>query len=72
MKGKPTYLVLVDINGTPFFKPYYRGTFDSAGIRSLSWTAPAGLTGNVITFKSLGLAPNGKTALSNPETITFQ
>ena len=72
MPGGMVFLLLVDFNGTHFCKLYFPGTFDGAGIRSLSGTVPAGLSGNVITFKSAGIAPNRKGVLSNPETITFQ
>ncbi len=73
--GQPLGLALlgvVDINGTPLFLTLAFGTFDASGLWSLGGTVPPGLSGNVVTFQSLGFAPTGKQALTNREAVTFQ
>ncbi len=65
-------LAVVDINGTPLFLTVAFGTFDASGLWSLGGTVPPGLSGNVVTFQSLGFPPTGKLALTNREAVTFQ
>ena len=65
-------LVATGLNGTPLVLPLVPGTFDAAGVWLFSATVPSGLAGNVVDFTSLGIAPTGKAALSNPVVVAFQ
>jgi hypothetical protein len=74
-RGAPSaasLLFVTDINGTPMFLPAVFGSFDSAGLWTLSATVPSGLSGNVITFETIGFVPSGKVDVTNPVAVTFQ
>ena len=77
-RGLPSglvFLVLVDVNGAPYFELLLKDKFDGAGVWTLSGSIPPGLSGNVMSFKSLGFVVKScgkRVALSNPEAITFQ
>jgi hypothetical protein len=70
--GGQTLLVCTDVNGGATFIPVLFGAFDGAGVWSYSATVPTGFVGLALTFETLGIAPNGKVALSNPAVVTFQ
>ncbi len=59
-------------NGTPLFVQIAIRAFDATGLWSLAETVPPGLSGNVATFLSVGIAPTGKVGLTNLEAVTFQ
>jgi Tol biopolymer transport system component len=65
-------MVVIDINGTPMFLPAVLGSFDSGGRFSVSGTVPTGLSGNVITFETIGYVTASKIDLSNPFAVAFQ
>ena len=62
----------VDINGSPELRKVLFATFDINGLWTLPGVVPPGLSGNVMTFKTLGFAPTGKVDTSNGEVVTFQ
>jgi Tol biopolymer transport system component len=68
----PSVLVVIDVNGTPVFLPVLFGTFDAAGVESVSGTVPSGLSGNAITFATFGIVSTGKVQASNGAVVTFQ
>ena len=68
----PVLLVAVDINGTPLFLKIAFRKFDASGLWSVAGTVPPGLSGNVVTFQSFGIAPTGNVDLTNLEAVTFQ
>jgi Tol biopolymer transport system component len=73
--GQPSgvsLLVVTDVNGTPMFLPAAIGSFDGAGLWTLSGPVPSGLAGIVVTFETLGFVPTGKVAPSNTATVSFQ
>jgi hypothetical protein len=65
-------LVVIDVNGTPMFQPAVAGSFDGAGVWSLSGPVPPGLAGVVVTFETLGFVSTGKVDESNPFEVAFQ
>ena len=65
-------LAAVAPNGTPMFIKVARGSFNAAGLWTVSGTVPPGLSGNVVTFQSFGIAPTGKVEPTNREVVTFQ
>ena len=68
----PSVLVVIDVNGTPVFLPVLFGTFDAAGVESVSGTVPSGLSGHAITFATFGIVSTGKVQASNGAVVTFQ
>jgi Tol biopolymer transport system component len=70
--GGLALLVVTDVNGSPIFVPATAGAFDASGNWILSGTVPSGLSGNVVTFESLGFVPTGKVEVSNPVAVQFQ
>jgi cold shock CspA family protein len=68
----PSLLVAIDVNGTPMFTPLVSSSFDAVGVWMLSATVPAGLSGSVITFETLGIIRTGKVDISNPFAVSFQ
>ncbi len=71
LAGGCVLLTMVDINGTPMWGVAI-DTFDVDGLWTLSGTVPPGLSGNVVTYLSVGFAPTGELQLTNLETVTFQ
>lgn len=65
-------LVVSDVNGTPTFVPEVSSTFDADGLWTLAATVPAGLSGNVVTFETFGIATNGKIEVTNAVAVAFQ
>jgi len=69
--GACALLTAVDLNGTPLWTLAI-DIFDAGGLWTLSGTVPPGLSGNVVTFLSIGFAPTGELELSNLEVVAFQ
>jgi hypothetical protein len=65
-------LVVSDVNGTPTFLPEVSSTFDADGLWTLAATVPAGLSGNVVSFETFGIAANGKIEVSDAVPVSFQ
>jgi hypothetical protein len=68
----PSLLFVSEINATSFFAPILLGAFDPAGVFTYSDTVPSGLSGNTLTFVTVGLVVAGKAFASNPFTVAFQ
>ena len=72
--GKPNQiglLVVLGVNGSPFWLPVYSTTFDGAGVIALSTTIPSGLAGIVVDLGGVGIVPSGKVGASNEVTLVF-
>lgn len=65
-------IVVTDVNGAPMFLPAVLGTFDAAGRWAYSTVVPNGLSGNVVTVETFGIAPDGKVAATNGIALAFQ
>lgn len=65
-------LVVTDINGLAVFLPAVLGSFDATGLWTLSGIVPTGLSGNAITFETIGFLPTGRVSISNPFAVSFQ
>ncbi len=70
--GGPVLLAAVELNGSSLFLPITSTRFDASGLWTLYGTVPPGLSGNVVTFVTLGIAPTGDVEISNLEPVTFQ
>ena len=64
-------LVVLGVNGTPFFIPVYTTTFDGSGEIALSLTVPIGLTGLDVDLGGVGIVPSGKARFSEVVTLEF-
>jgi hypothetical protein len=69
--SQPAMLVVVGINGAPFFIPAFSSTFDAAGELALTTTVPSGLAGLVLDMVGLGIAESGKVKFSNEVALAF-
>jgi hypothetical protein len=69
--SQPAMLVVVGVNGAPFFIPAFSSTFDGAGELALTTTVPSGLAGLVLDMVGLGIAASGKVKFSNEVALTF-
>lgn len=69
--GQIAMLVVVGVNGTPYFLPIFTSSFDGAGELDLTTTVPSGLSGIVLDMAGLGIAASGKAKFSNEVELTF-
>lgn len=69
--GQIAMLVVVGVNGTPYFLPIFTSSFDGAGELNLTTTVPSGLSGIVLDMAGLGIAASGKAKFSNEVELTF-
>jgi Tol biopolymer transport system component len=73
--GQPSgvaLLVVIDVNGAPMFVPGEFGTFDGAGLWTLSRTVPTGLSGSVFTLQTIGFVTATNVDVSNAFAVSFQ
>src|SRR6185503_366368 len=70
--GRLAVLKIVEVNAVSVSVPFVSGLFDAAGLWSVEGNVPFGLSGNVVTFRAIGIRPIGTVEHTNRETVTFQ